>query len=68
MDSAGQALSRVNDSFAVLIKALHDAEDMAIRVVGQPLLLERGQRFGVKPSSARHQGGVATGNFKALCG
>jgi hypothetical protein len=45
MDAYGQVLSTANDSFAVLVKVLHDGEDVAIRVSGQPLLLERGQRL-----------------------
>jgi hypothetical protein len=45
IDASGRMLSKTDDTFAVLLKALHDGEDLAIHVVGQLLLLERGQRL-----------------------
>jgi hypothetical protein len=45
MDASWQMLAKANDDFTVLVHALHDGEDLAIHVIGQPLLLERGQRL-----------------------
>jgi hypothetical protein len=42
MDASGRVLSKVNDNFAVLTKALHDGEDLSLLVIGQPLSSERG--------------------------
>lgn len=43
MDPSGRTLSTRDETFRVLLRALPDSEDLAIHVIGQPLLLERGQ-------------------------
>jgi hypothetical protein len=45
MDASWQMTSKPYETFSVLVNALHDSEDLAIRAVGQPLMLERGQHF-----------------------
>jgi hypothetical protein len=45
MDASWQMLPKANDAFTVLVSALHDNQDLAIHAIGQPLLLERGQRL-----------------------
>lgn len=45
MDNSGKMLPKASQSFTVLLKALRDNEDLAVHAVGEPLLLERGQRL-----------------------
>jgi hypothetical protein len=45
VDVSGRMLSTRDGAFHVLLSALPDGEDLAIHVVGQPLLLVRGQHL-----------------------
>jgi hypothetical protein len=45
LDISGRTLAQAQHAFAIYTKALRDDEDLSLHIIGQPLVLERGQRL-----------------------